>query len=127
MRYLKYPFSILSLVLLLNSSVLAGQTLSGPPIFCDKEISLKKALAEYKEENFLVLLQGPSEPASFILHRNMNTGSWSIVAYNVVPDKVCLMLGGHSSFILPDIKQVNKMLKRQDKGLEVIKPEEREM
>jgi len=50
----------------------------------------------------------------------LNTGSWTVVAYNVPnlsPSYSCIMLSGNSSFILPDMKELQKALDKQKEGL----------
>ena len=94
---------------------------TGPPIYCGDPDKMKKGLTEYSEEQVIILVQTTPDKIYLILYRNMNTGSWSIISYNVPnidPKFSCLMLGGHSSFILPDIKEIEKMLGKQNKGLD---------
>ena len=68
--------------------------------------------------------------AYHILYRNKNTGTWTLTAYNIPnapPDIICILQGGLSSYILPDIDAINEMLDKQQEGLdEPLKPKTNE-
>jgi len=113
------------IVLLVNgttSKVYAQEGLrSGPPIYCGDPDKMLEGLTNYNEEQMMILVQTSPDKLYFILYRSIDTGSWSVIAFNVpnVPTNLsCLMLGGHSSFILPDVKELEEMLNKQNKGLD---------
>lgn len=104
----------------------ALQAQQGPPIVCGKISEIGESIDKYEEEHFVVLMQSTPEAVYFILYRNISTGAWSLIAYNtphLPAETACLMLGGHSSFIIPDLKQMKDIINKQDKGLEKSVPQ----
>lgn len=98
----------------------------GPPMFCGEQKDLTKTLKELKEEEFIVLTGtqiSSSEPYQ-VLYRNIDTGSWTIVIYNIrgAPSNVCCFLsGGPKSYILPSIEDITPMIEKQKNGLDPFK------
>ena len=98
----------------------------GPPMFCGEQKDLTKTLKELKEEEFIVLTGtqiSSSEPYQ-VLYRNIDTGSWTIVIYNIrgAPSNIsCLLSGGPKSYILPNIEDIIPMIEKQKKGLDTFK------
>ena len=87
----------------------------GPPMYCGAHKGLSKILKRLKEEEFIVLTgeQIASTEAYLIIYRNTNTGSWSVVAYN--------LNGGTKSYILPSIEDITPMIEKQNDGLDTFK------
>jgi hypothetical protein len=103
----------------------------GPPMMCGDIKDLQKFPEKYEETEFMVLqLDQKNVDTYHILFRNKNTGTWTLTAYNVPnapPDVSCILQGGLSSYILPDIDAVKEMLNKQHKGLdEPLKPKTNE-
>jgi hypothetical protein len=97
------------------------QLRSGPPIYCGMKAVIEGTVRKFKEAELSVLAKLNPEGLYFILFRNLNTGSWTIVAHNVpnIPSSYsCIMLSGNSSFILPDMKELQKALDKQKEGLD---------
>jgi len=93
----------------------------GPAMFCGNKLDLKKTIDSYREQEFIILSGAMTENNSvyYILHRNPDTSSWSLIAYNITnaPKEIaCLMGGGSKSFIAPDITSLNYMLQKQKEG-----------
>ena len=98
----------------------------GPPMYCGAHKGLSKILKRLKEEEFIVLTgeQIASTEAYLIIYRNTNTGSWSVVAYNLngAPANIaCLLNGGTKSYILPSIEDITPMIEKQNDGLDPFK------
>jgi len=97
------------------------QMRGGPPIYCGPKEIIDLGIRKYNETEFSVLTKTSPDKLYFILFRNLNTGSWTIVAYNVpnvFPEYSCIMLSGNTSFILPDIKKLKESLDKQREGLD---------
>ena len=108
----------------LNSTTL--RKIPGPPMYCGEHERLSKILKRLKEEEFVVLTgeQIASTESYLIIYRNINTGSWSIVAYNLSgapANIVCLLNGGPKSYILPSIEDITPMIEKQKNGLDPFK------
>ena len=127
LRFVSYDFFIF-IILIIFTFILASsnqvsaevEVRQGPPIVCDTHKETIKSMDTYKEEDFTILIQTTPDSLYFILYRNIETGSWSVLAYNIPhlsEGQVCLMLGGHSSFIIPDIEQMKDIINKQNKGL----------
>ena len=98
----------------------------GPPVYCGDHKGLNKVLEGLKEEEFIVLIgeQIASTEPYLIIYRNTNTGSWSVVAYNLngAPANIaCLLNGGTKSYILPSIEDITPMIEPQNDGLDPFK------
>jgi len=104
----------------------------GPPMFCGVQQELTETLKNLKEEEFVVLTGveiSSTEPYQ-ILYRNISTGSWSIVIYNIrgaPPNISCLLSGGPKSYILPNIDDIIPMIEKQNNGLDPYKPLEEDI
>ena len=133
MAYIKKYFSrhsvliviLFILVIIFGLSSLANaqqpQMRGGPPIYCGLNKIINLGITKYNETEFSVLTKTTPNETYFILFRNLNTGSWTVVAYNVPnlsPKYSCIMLSGNSSFILPDMKELQKALDKQKEGLD---------
>lgn len=97
--------------------------MQGPAMYCGDKNNLKNTLDKYKEQEFVALTGHvlSNDNPYYILYRNFNTGSWSLIVYNVrnaPKDVACLMSGGEKSFVVPDIKALTEMLNKQDKGFD---------
>tara|TARA_R110002020_G_C16082184_1_gene757150 strand:- start:109 stop:564 length:456 start_codon:yes stop_codon:yes gene_type:complete len=98
----------------------------GPPMYCGERKDLTKTLNGFKEEELVVLTGteiNSAEPYQ-IIYRNINTGSWSIIMYNISgapPNISCLLSGGPKSYILPSIEDIIPMIEKQKKGLDTFK------
>jgi hypothetical protein len=139
LKTISYDFFIIVILIVLTiiftifagNKVSALQTHQGPPIVCGKSSEITESINKYEEEDFIVLMQSTPEAVYFILYRNISTGAWSVIAYNtphLSAEHACLMLGGHNSFIIPDIEQMKDIIDKQNKGLDksVPKFQERE-
>lgn len=107
------------------SSSVAQVKMPGPPMFCGNNQKLKEVLSEYKEEELIVLLKDNEINTYYILFRNSETSSWTILLYNIpgaLSNLVCLTSGGEKSFILPDIQELKEMIDRQEKGFKKFNP-----
>ena len=96
------------------------QMRSGPPIYCGTKKIIHSGIRKFEETELSVLTKSNPEGLYFILFRSFNSGSWTIVAYNVPnlsPEYSCIMFSGNSSYILPDIKELQKSLDKQKEGL----------
>tara|TARA_R110000787_G_scaffold81864_2_gene177349 strand:- start:1561 stop:2040 length:480 start_codon:yes stop_codon:yes gene_type:complete len=94
---------------------------SGPPIYCGHKEIIDTSLRKIKETEFSVLTNMNPAELYFILFRNFNTGSWTIVAHNapnIPAEHSCIMFSGYTSYILPDIEELQKTLDKQKKGLD---------
>ena len=94
----------------------------GPPILCGQPDELTKFKEIYKEEEFMVLQQETkgTDPY-FILFRNSQTGSWTFMIYNIPnapPNTICMISGGLASYIIPNKRDIEKMIDKQNKGLD---------
>jgi len=129
LRYLPYDVIFVFLIIMLTfiltvflaKNVEALQAHQGPPIICGEISEVDESIDKYKEEHFVVLMQTTPDSTYFVLYRNITTGAWSLIVYNtphLSSETACLMLGGHSSFIIPDLKQMKDIINKQDKGLE---------
>lgn len=123
------PISLCGIVLF--STAPLAQMMPGPPMMCGDIKDLQKFPEKYEETEFMVLqLDQKNVDTYHILFRNKNTGTWTLTAYNVPnapPDVSCILQGGLSSYILPDIDAVKEMLNKQYKGLdEPLKPKTNE-
>jgi hypothetical protein len=123
------PISLCGIVLF--STAPLAQMMPGPPMMCGDIKDLQKFPEKYEETEFMVLqLDQKNVDTYHILFRNKNTGTWTLTAYNVPnapPDVSCILQGGLSSYILPDIDAVKEMLNKQHKGLdEPLKPKTNE-
>jgi hypothetical protein len=117
--------------IVLFSTAPLAQMMPGPPMMCGDIKDLQKFPEKYEETEFMVLqLDQKNVDTYHILFRNKNTGTWTLTAYNVPnapPDVSCILQGGLSSYILPDIDAVKEMLNKQHKGLdEPLKPKTNE-
>ncbi len=117
--------------IVLFSTAPLAQMMPGPPMMCGDIKDLQKFPEKYEETEFMVLqLDQKNVDTYHILFRNKNTGTWTLTAYNVPnapPDVSCILQGGLSSYILPDIDAVKEMLNKQYKGLdEPLKPKTNE-
>ena len=96
----------------------------GPPMICGKQQEMLNFSQKFYEKEFMVL-QESSKDANrpyYILYRNKNSGSWTIIVYNIpnAPSGfVCVTNGGLSSYILPDLPSIKKMLNKQSEGLDM--------
>ena len=124
-RIAELVFVFLIIFSVMYSSVTYSQEsitpVQGPTMFCGDKLDLEKTLSNYKEQEFIILWGGAltAESIYYILNRNINTGSWSLIAYNIqnAPKNVaCLMSGGSKSFLAPDINALENMLKKQKEG-----------
>ena len=108
-----------------NIAYAQPQPRQGPPILCGRSADIMKFQDNYKEEEFMVLQQKQnSNDTYFILFRSSQTGSWTFIAYNIPnapPDTICMVHGGLSSYIIPDLSDIEKMLDKQNKGLDKAK------
>ena len=129
LKYLPYDVIFVLLIVMLTfiltvflaKQAEALQAHQGPPVICGQSSDLLKTINKYEEEDFVVLMQTTPDSTYFVLYRNITTGAWSVIAYNtphLSPDIACLMFGGHSSFIIPDLEQIKDIINKQDKGLE---------
>lgn len=113
------PIIIFGLISVANAQ--QPQMRSGPPVYCGFKKIIDVNIRKFKETELSVLAKKNPEGLYFILFRNLNTGSWTIVAHNVpnVPHEYsCIMLSGDSSFIIPDMKELQEALDKQKKGLD---------
>ena len=126
MIYIKKHFCLIIFVLIIIFGFVSlansqqTQMRSGPPIYCGLKAIIEGTVRKFKETELSVLAKLNPEGLYFILFRNLNTGSWTIVAHNVpnIPSSYsCIMLSGNSSFILPDIKELQEALDKQKEGL----------
>tara|TARA_R110000824_G_C14711697_1_gene623933 strand:- start:1 stop:480 length:480 start_codon:yes stop_codon:yes gene_type:complete len=98
-------------------------SIPGPIMFCGDNLELQKLFNGYKEQEFIVLVGSELSKDStyYILHRNHNTSSWSLVIYKVknAPENiVCLMSSGSKSYIAPNLDDMTKILKKQKEGFD---------
>ena len=110
-------------ILLFSTTVSFAQVMAGPPMMCGAtEMIMDMSVHKFKETEFMVLQTDKENSGPYyVLYRNVNTGTWSMIAFNVPnapPDIICMVQGGYSSYILPDLKEINKMLKKQENGLD---------
>lgn len=95
---------------------------AGPPMFCAEQEEAIKFKQNYKETEFMVLQKSTTNNKPyFILYRNAKTGSWTFVAFNIPhapPKFICLINGGLTSYLLPNIADIKKMIEKQNKGLD---------
>ena len=126
MIYIKKHFCLIIFVLIIIFGFVSlansqqTQMRSGPPIYCGLKEIIDGSIRKFKETELSVLAKSNPEGLYFILFRNLNTGSCTIVAHNVpnIPSSYsCIMLSGNSSFILPDIKELQEALDKQKEGL----------
>ena len=126
MIYIKKHFCLIIFVLIIIFGLVSlanaqqPQMRSGPPIYCGLKAIIEGTVRKFKETELSVLAKSNPEGLYFIFFRNLNTGSWTIVAHNVpnIPSSYsCIMLSGNSSFILPDIKELQEALDKQKEGL----------
>jgi hypothetical protein len=64
------------------------------------------------------------------MHRNAKTGTWTFIAYHIPKapvGTVCVLNGGLSSYILPDINAIKKMLEKQSQGFDAPVEQENEV
>jgi hypothetical protein len=113
--------------IVLFSTVSLAQMVPGPLMACGDIGKMSSFPQKYEETEFMVLqLDKNNINAYHILYRNKNTGTWTLTAYNIPnapPDIICILQGGLSSYILPDIDAINEMLDKQQEGLdEPLKP-----
>ena len=105
-----------------NSVAASSQVMTGPPMICGKKTDLMSHAKIYKETQFMVFQEErTNEKAYFVLHRNAKTGTWTFIAYNIPdapPGIICVLHGGMASYILPNIEEIKKMLKKQDSGFD---------
>lgn len=126
LRYLSYDVILIILltgfiIVFFAKNAEALQAQQGPPVICGQSSDLLKTINEYEEEDFIVLMQTTPDSTYFILYRNIETGAWTVIAYNtphLSSETACLMFGGQSSFIVPNLKQMKDIINKQDKGLE---------
>ena len=109
-------------ILLFSTTVSFAQVMAGPPMMCGSPKMIVGLSEKFKETEFMVLQTDKENSGPYyVLYRNVNTGTWSMIAFNVPnapPDIICMVKGGYSSYILPDLKEINKMLKKQENGLD---------
>ena len=126
MVYIKKYFCLIIFVLIIIFGFVSlanaqrPQMRGGPPIYCGLNKIINLGITKYNETEFSVLTKTTPNETYFILFRNLNTGSWTVVAYNVPnlsPKYSCIMLSGNSSFILPDMQELQKALDKQKEGL----------
>ena len=125
LRYLTFKIIIIFLLSILYTKSFAKDRLiiAGPPIFCKHIKGTKESIDLYKEEDLIILMQTNASGLYFIIYRNVNTGSWSLIGYNLphpsIPkDKSCLMLGGSSSLIISNLDDLEKIINKQNEGLD---------
>ena len=98
---------------------------AGPSMFCGEEVEVIGFKENYKETEFMIFQESTeSIRPYFILYRNGKTGSWTFAAYNIPNASskiICLLHGGLTSYILPDIADIKKMVEKQNKGLDKAK------
>ena len=97
------------------------QMRGGPPIYCGPNKIINLGVTKYNETKFSVLTKTTPSEVYFILFRNLKTGSWTILAYNVPnlsSDNSCIMLSGNSSYILSDEKELKEALDKQKEGFD---------
>ena len=105
-----------------NNTLAQSTSVPGPPMFCGKKDKLITLSQRYNETEFMVLQEDKtSERPYYILYRNEKSGAWTFVVYNIpnAPSEfICVLSGGLSSYILPDLNSIKKMLKKQKDGLD---------
>ena len=94
----------------------------GPPVVCGTKQETRKVSKRHDETEIMVLQEYNNDQAKsyFILYRNIKSGSWTIVGYNLrnaSPDISCILTAGMVSYILPDIELLSEALNRQKDGL----------
>ena len=95
----------------------------GPHVVCGKKENILNVSKRYEESEVMVLQEytdGTSK-SYFILYRHQNTGSWTLIAYNLKnasPEIACILTAGMASYILPDLNTLEKMIIKQQKGLD---------
>ena len=126
MAFIKKYFCLIIFVLIIIFGLVSlanaqqTQMRSGPPIYCGLKEIINSSIRKFEETEFSVLTKSNPEGLYFILFRSFNTGSWTVVAYNVpnIPSSYsCIMLSGNSSFILPDMQELQEALDKQKEGL----------
>jgi hypothetical protein len=114
------PISLCGILIFSTASL--SQMMPGPPMMCGSPDMVVGLSEKFKENEFMVLQTDKANAGPYyVLYRNTNTGTWSMIAFNVPnapPDIICMVQGGYSSYILPDLKEINKMLKKQEDGLD---------
>jgi len=99
------------------------RSMPGPSMVCGKQQEMLKFSQGFHEKEFMVLQESRTDGSRpyYIFYRNEKSGTWTIIAYNV-PDApsgvICVISGGLSSHILPDINAIKKMLEKQSQGLD---------
>ena len=118
-------FTIIFAMIYASVAYAQPQQRRGPPILCGQPVDLMKFKENYKEEEFMILQQKTnSNDPYFILYRNWQTGSWTFLVYNIPsspPNTICMINGGLSSYIIPDKIEIEKMIDKQNKGLDKAK------
>ena len=121
--------------IVLFSTVSLAQMMPGPPMACGDIEKMSSFPTKYGETEFMVLQLDTNNVKAYsnlyiILYRNENTGTWTLTAYNIPnapPDIICILQGGLSSYVLPDIDAIKEMLDKQQEGLdEPLKPKTNE-
>ena len=113
--------------IVLFSTVSLAQMVPGPLMACGDIGKMSSFPQKYEETEFMVLqLDKNNINAYYILYRNEKSGAWTFIAFNIpnAPSEfICVLNGGLSSYILPDIDAINEMLDKQQEGLdEPLKP-----
>ena len=98
---------------------------AGPAMYCGNKVEVLPFKDNYKETEFMVFQESADNTKPYyILYRNAKTGSWTFVVYNIpnAPSEIiCLLHGGLTSYILPGIEDIKKMVEKQNKGLDKVK------
>ena len=99
------------------------RSMPGPSMVCGKQQEMLKFSQGFYEKEFMVLQESRTDGSRpyYIFYRNEKSGTWTIIAYNVpnAPSGVvCVISGGLSSYILPDLPSIKKMLDKQQDGLD---------
>jgi len=95
----------------------------GPQVVCGQKKDVVNVSKRYEESEVMVLQEysdGTSK-SYFVLYRQQNTGSWTLIAYNLrnaSTEIACILTAGMASFILPDLSAIEKMIIKQQKGLD---------
>ena len=106
----------------LTTTVPAQIKMQGPPMLCGASQKMLIFAKKFNETELLVLQEDrQNKKPYFVLYRNEKSGTWTFIAYNVPnapPDIICVLHGGMSSYILPDVKAYKKMWDEQQDGLD---------
>ena len=118
-----FAVSLCSIVFFADT--VSAQTLPGPPMVCGNKNKIIKLPQSYNETEFMVLQKDrTSGRPYFILYRNVKSGAWTLMVYGIpnAPSEItCVLNGGLSSYILPDLNAIKNMLKKQNDGLDEAK------